>query len=70
MVETVFLALVATTLALPFSVLVSFFAARNLMLPIRTELGGLLLGFILLPLGWALGTLLLAPAGAFMVNLG
>jgi phosphonate ABC transporter permease subunit PhnE len=70
MVETVFLALVATTLSIPFSVLVSFLAAHNLMRPVKTMLGTLLLGFILLPVGWWLGSTFLAPLGTLAVNLG
>jgi phosphonate ABC transporter permease subunit PhnE len=70
MVETVFLALVATTLSIPFSVLVSFLAAHNLMRPVKTMLGTLLLGFILLPVGWWFGSTFLAPLGTLAVNLG
>ncbi len=70
MVETVFLALVATTIAIPFSVLVSFLAAHNLMRPIQIMMGSLLVGFILLPVGWWIGVNLLAPLGTIAVNLG
>ncbi len=69
MVETVFLALVATTLSIPFSVLVSFFAAHNLMRPVKMTMGSLLLGFVLLPVGWWLGATLLAPLGTAAINL-
>ncbi len=70
MVETVFLALVATALSILPSVIVSFLAARNLMAPVRMSLGTLLVGVALLPLGWWLGTLLLGPVGRFALNLG
>jgi phosphonate ABC transporter permease subunit PhnE len=69
MIETVFLALVATTLSIPFSVLVSFFAAHNLMRPVKMLMGSLLVGFVLLPIGWWLGVTLLAPLGAAAINL-
>ncbi len=60
-VETIFLALMATTIAVPIAVLLSFFSARNLMRQIRTPLGTALIGFVLLPVGWWLGALLLVP---------
>jgi phosphonate transport system permease protein len=43
MVETVFLALMATTLALPISFVISFLAAHNLMRDIRMPLGNILM---------------------------
>lgn len=70
MIETIFLALVATTISIPPSVALSFFAARNLMRPIHYSLGNLLVGFALLPVGAWLGSLLLAPVGEFAVRLG
>ncbi len=70
MVETVFLALVATALSILPSVIISFFAARNLMAPVRLSLGTLLISVALLPLGWWLGTILLGPIGRFAINLG
>ncbi len=70
MIETIFLALMATTLALPVSVVVSFMAAHNLMRPIRMPVGKALIGLALLPVGWWVGTTLLGPVGAFGVELG
>lgn len=70
MVETIFLALMATTLALPISVVLSFLAARNLMKQVRLPLGTVLIAFLLLPVGWILGSILLAPVGEFGVRLG
>jgi len=61
MIETIFLALIATTLAVPVSVVISFMAAHNLMKPIKMPIGKALIGLALLPIGWALGQLLLAP---------
>jgi phosphonate ABC transporter permease subunit PhnE len=69
-IETIFLALMATTVALPISVALSFLAARNLMPQVRIPLGSALIGFILLPIGWILGALLLGPIGQTGVNWG
>ncbi len=72
MIETIFLALIATTLAVPVSVVISFMAAHNLMTPIRMPIGKALIGLALLPLGWVLGQTLLGPAaaGAFAAGKG
>lgn len=39
MIETIFLALMATVISIPLAALVSFFAARNLMQPVTTSYG-------------------------------
>ncbi len=70
MVETIFLALMATTLALPISIVLSFIAARNLMREIELQLGIVLVGFVLLPVGALLGIWLVAPIGKWGVALG
>lgn len=70
MIETIFLALMATTVAVPISVALSFLAAHNLMPQVRIPLGSALVGFILLPVGWILGGLLLGPIGQTGVNWG
>jgi len=70
MVETIFLALVATTISILPSVILSFLAARNLMKPIHYSLGSLMVGFALLPVGALLGATLLGPLGDFAVRLG
>ncbi len=70
MVETVFLALIATALSILPSAILSFFAAHNLMRSVRMTLGNLLISFILLPVGWALGAFLLSQLGIMAVNLG
>jgi phosphonate ABC transporter permease subunit PhnE len=68
--ETIFLALIATAVSILPSAILSFFAAHNLMRPVRAQLGEMLLSFGLLPVGWALGTLLLNPLGRAALNLG
>ena len=70
MIETIFLALIATSLAILPAAGLSFFAAHNLMRSVRTTLGNLMLSFALLPVGWVLGTLLFGLIGTFAVNLG
>ena len=70
MAETIFMALVATTLAIPISVLISFFAAYNLMRPIRMPLGNAMVWIVFLPVGYALGTLLLGLVARAAFDLG
>lgn len=70
MVETIFLALIATVVSILPSAVLSFFAAQNLMRPVRSPLGGLLVSVTLAPVGWLLGTLLLGPLGALALNVG
>jgi len=69
MVETIFLALIATTLSILPSAILSFFAAHNLMRSVRMSLGNLLVSVALLPLGWWLGALILGQIGTLAVNL-
>jgi len=68
MVETIFLALIATALSILPSAVLSFFAAHNLMRPVRMSLGNLLVNVALLPLGWWLGTLILGQIGSLALN--
>jgi phosphonate ABC transporter permease subunit PhnE len=70
MLETIFLALMATTLALPVSVALSFVAARNLMRQVTLPLGNVLVGFVLLPVGGVLGVMVLGPLGNWGVDRG
>jgi phosphonate ABC transporter permease subunit PhnE len=70
MIETIFLALMATTLAIPVAVALSFFSARNLMRQMRMPLGPVLVGFVLLPVGGAVGYLLLGPLGELGIDWG
>jgi phosphonate ABC transporter permease subunit PhnE len=70
MIETVFLALMATTLAIPIAGALSFLAANNLMRQITTPAAGLLAGLLVTPLGWIAGTFLFGGAGNLGVRLG
>ncbi len=70
MVETVFLALMATTLAVPISVAISFIAASNIMRSVRMPLGGFLATLLPLPLGWVLGRQAFQPVVDVALDLG
>jgi phosphonate ABC transporter permease subunit PhnE len=70
MIETVFLALIATSLAVPIAVTISFFAARNLMRQVSMPVGDVLVSLALFPIGWILGSELLGPIGTDGVRLG
>ena len=54
-IETVFLALLATTLGVFFSIPLSFFAARNLMKDVTSSLQAMSLSILLVPVGFYLG---------------
>ena len=69
MVETIFMALVATTLAIPVSVTISFFAAHNLMRNIRMPLGSAMVWVIVLPIGYWLGSLIIGAIGEAALGL-
>lgn len=56
-VETVFLALLATTLGVIFSVPISFFAARNLMKEVTSTISALSLSILGWPVGIAIGVI-------------
>ncbi len=70
MLETIFLALIATAISILPSAVISNFAAHNLMRPVRMALGNLLLMVALLPIGWWLGTAYLAQLGSQIVSIG
>ncbi len=70
MVETIFLALIATAISIFPSAVLSFFAAHNLMRPVRIPLGNLLIAFILLPVGYFIGSTLLGALATFALNVG
>lgn len=55
-IETVFLALLATTLGIVFAIPLSFFAARNLMKDVTNSLAGISLSILLIPVGLYLGS--------------
>jgi phosphonate ABC transporter permease subunit PhnE len=61
-VETVFMALLATTFGTLLSIPISFFAARNLMSDIKTPLSGISLSLV----GWPLGMWLGLKANQFL----
>jgi phosphonate ABC transporter permease subunit PhnE len=69
MIETVFLALMATTIAVPVSVAISFIAAYNIMRAVRMPLGGFLAALLPLPLGWVLGRQAFQPVIDVSLNL-
>jgi len=55
-IETVFLAFIATTLGTLLAVPISFLAARNLMVGVVSPFGSLMSGLLLAPFGWLLGS--------------
>jgi phosphonate ABC transporter permease subunit PhnE len=69
-IETVFLALIATTLGTLFSIPVSFLAARNLMEQITWPLTGTALSVLLAPLGGAIGWIIFGQLGQVGISLG
>jgi phosphonate ABC transporter permease subunit PhnE len=62
-VETVFLALLATALGTLLAIPLSFIAARNLMKPVRSPLASIALSIIGWPLGIAVGYLIVSRIG-------
>jgi ABC-type phosphate/phosphonate transport system permease subunit len=54
--ETVFLALIATTLGTLLAVPISFLAARNLMSQVVSPFGSLMSALLVAPLGWLIGS--------------
>jgi phosphonate transport system permease protein len=55
-IETVFLALIATTLGTALAIPISFLAARNLMSDVVSPFGSVMTGVLLAPVGWLLGS--------------
>lgn len=70
MVQTIFMALVATTVAIPIAALISFFAARNLMRRVRLSVGTMLLSFTMLVLGFVLGNQFVVFIGQAGLQIG
>jgi phosphonate transport system permease protein len=70
MAQTIFMALVATTVAIPIAVFISFFAARNLMQRVKLSVGSMLLTFIMLATGFWLGSRYLVSLGQFGLRVG
>jgi phosphonate ABC transporter permease subunit PhnE len=69
MAETIFMALVATTIAIPIAVLISFFAAKNLMREVTLSTGTMLVTFIALVIGYWVSSKLMARAAEFVAPL-
>ena len=69
-IETVFLALLATTLSTLIAIPLSFMAARNLMKGIKTPLLGISLSVMAIPIGVALGATAARLAGEWGASLG
>jgi ABC-type phosphate/phosphonate transport system permease subunit len=57
-IETVFLALIATTLGTALAIPLSFLAARNLMSNVISPFGSVMAGLLLAPFGWVFGSYL------------
>lgn len=55
-IETIFLALIATTLGTALAIPISFLAARNLMSNVTSPFGSIMTGLLLAPFGWLLGS--------------
>jgi ABC-type phosphate/phosphonate transport system permease subunit len=55
-IETVFLALIATTLGTSLAIPLSFLAARNLMSNVVSPFGSVMAGLLAVPFGWAIGS--------------
>ena len=69
MIETIFLALMATTLAIVIAIPISFVAAHNLMRQIQMPLGSLLAALLPLPIGWIVGWQVFRPVGDLALSL-
>jgi phosphonate ABC transporter permease subunit PhnE len=68
-VETLFLALIATTLGVIISVPVSFLAARNLMINVTTAFASLMTIVAVAPIGWFVGSWLYETIGGSAADL-
>ena len=70
MAETIFMALMATSLAIPVSAALSFLAAHNLMRPVRIPVGNLMVFVVCFPIGYLIGTSVVAIVGRLGLGLG
>ncbi len=68
-VETVFLALLATTLGTLLAIPLSFIAARNLMRPVRSPLASMAFSLLGWPIGIAIGYLVVSQIGKISASL-
>lgn len=70
MIQTIFMALVATTVAIPIAAFISFFAARNLMRRVKLSVGSMLLTFIMLVAGFWIGSNYVVPLAKLGLSVG
>jgi phosphonate ABC transporter permease subunit PhnE len=68
-IETIFLALIATSIGTLLSIPISFLAARNLMINVTSLFGSLVTLVALAPLGWWLGSWLFGMVGGWGAGL-
>ena len=68
-IETIFLALIATTLGTILSIPISFLSARNLMIQITSTFGSWVTLIVAVPLGWWVGSWLFGTLGGGLANL-
>lgn len=68
-IETIFLALIATTLGTILSIPISFLSARNLMMQVTSTFGSWLTLIVAAPLGWWAGWWLFGVVGGGAANL-
>lgn len=68
-IETIFLALIATTLGTILSIPISFLSARNLMIQVTSTFGSWLTLIVAAPLGWWAGWWLFGTVGGGVANL-
>ena len=69
-IETIFLALIATTFGTLLAVPISFLAARNLMSHVVSPFGSLMASLLLAPVGWAVGATLVGWIRQRVADLG
>lgn len=67
-IETIFLALIATAFGTALSIPISFLSARNLMIQVTSPLGSLVTLMVAAPLGWAVGWWLYSTLGNWGAN--
>jgi phosphonate ABC transporter permease subunit PhnE len=68
-IETIFLALIATAFGTALSIPISFLSARNLMIQVTSTLGSLVTLMVAAPLGWAVGWWIYSALGGWGVEL-
>ncbi len=67
-IETIFLALIATAFGTALSIPISFLSARNLMIQVTSTLGSLVTLMVAAPLGWAGGWWLYSTLGSWAAS--